>query len=388
MSEVINTNVFAEGKKFIDFSGLQYFWNKTKGYVDAADNRLSGKITVNENAIKAIQDELNSLSGGAGSIQTQINNAIAALDLPNTYEAKGAAATAEQNAKDYADGLAGNYEVAGAAAQALTDAKAYTDEEIGKLSFDAAGTAASLVNAHANNEAVHITPDERTAWNAAKESIDAFMLDASVGQEAVDTLKELQAYMEADGAAATALVGRVAALEALDHDLYISADEVVLAAAQAYVDGKVDGKFDAAGSADAALASAKTYVNEEIGKLSYDESGAAAKALEDAKAYVDGKDSAMNTRVAALEELDHSVYAKAADVYVKSEVDAAVEAAKNAAIADAATKLADYYTKTEVDNLLSTNSAADQVYAKTYTDALFNSMQFAANSDIDTLFSK
>lgn len=212
------------------------------------------------------------------------------------------------------------------------------------------------------------------------------MLDASVGQEAVDTLKELQAYMEADGAAATVLVGRVAALEALDHDLYISADEAVLAAAQVYVDGKVDGKFDAIDSADAALASAKTYVNEEIGKLSYDESGAAAKALEDAKAYVDGKDSAMNTRVAALEGVDHSVYAKSADVYVKSEVDTAVEAAKNAAIADAATKLADYYTKTEVDNLLATNSQADQAYAKTYTDQLFGSFKFAANSDIDTLF--
>lgn len=386
MSEVINTNVFAEGKKFIDFSGLQYFWNKTKGYVDAADNRLSGKITVNENAIKAIQDELNSLSGGAGSIQTQINNAITALDLPNTYEAKGSAATAEQNAKDYADGLADNYEVAGAAAEALESAKSYTDDEIGKLSFDPAGTALGLVNAHASNNAVHITTEEREAWNAAKDSIDAFMLDATVGQDAVDTLKELQAYMASDGAAATALVGRVAALEAIDHDAYISADEAVLAAAQEYVDGKVDGKFDTVGSAAQALVDAKAYTDEEIGKLSYDVAGAAAKALEDAKAYTDGKDTAMDARVAALEELDHSVYAKAADVYVKSEVVAAVEAAKNAAIADAATKLADYYTKTEVTNLLSTNSQADQAYAKTYTDALFNSMKFAANSDIDALF--
>lgn len=34
---------------------------------------------------------------------------------------------AEQNAKDYADGLASNYDAAGAAAQALADAKEYTD---------------------------------------------------------------------------------------------------------------------------------------------------------------------------------------------------------------------------------------------------------------------
>ena len=119
MSEVINTNVFAEGKKFIDFSGLQYFWNKTKGYVDAADERLSGQIALNQNAISSIQDELNSLSGGAGSIATQINNAIAALDLPNTYEAKGEAAKAESAAKAYADSLAGNYDSARLSAYAL-----------------------------------------------------------------------------------------------------------------------------------------------------------------------------------------------------------------------------------------------------------------------------
>ena len=51
-------------------------------------------------------------------------------DLASNYDAAGAAATAEQNAKDYADGkfqVAGNYEAAGAAAQALVDAKAYVD---------------------------------------------------------------------------------------------------------------------------------------------------------------------------------------------------------------------------------------------------------------------
>ncbi len=50
--------------------------------------------------------------------------------LASNYDAAGAAATAEQNAKDYADGkfqVAGNYETAGAAAQALVDAKAYVD---------------------------------------------------------------------------------------------------------------------------------------------------------------------------------------------------------------------------------------------------------------------
>ena len=47
--------------------------------------------------------------------------------LAGNYDAKGSAATAEQNAKDYADGLAGNYDAAGAAATAEQNAKAYAD---------------------------------------------------------------------------------------------------------------------------------------------------------------------------------------------------------------------------------------------------------------------
>lgn len=56
-------------------------------------------------------------------------------DYSNTYDAKGAAATAEQNAKDYADGLADNYDAKGAAATAETNAKAYVDTALTWGSF-------------------------------------------------------------------------------------------------------------------------------------------------------------------------------------------------------------------------------------------------------------
>ena len=65
---------------------------------------------------------------------------------------------------------------------------------------------------------------------------------------------------------------------------------------------------------------------------------------------------------------------------------AAIEAAKSAAIADADAKLADFYNKKAVENLLAENSAADQAYAKAYTDALFGSFAFAGTTDIDSLF--
>lgn len=41
----------------------------------------------------------------------------------------------EQNAKDYADGLASNYDAAGSAAGALADAKEYTDTALTWGSF-------------------------------------------------------------------------------------------------------------------------------------------------------------------------------------------------------------------------------------------------------------
>lgn len=54
--------------------------------------------------------------------ESEVNAKITALDLANTYDAKGAAATAESNAKSYAksyaDGLAGNYATAAQGAKA------------------------------------------------------------------------------------------------------------------------------------------------------------------------------------------------------------------------------------------------------------------------------
>ena len=81
----------------------------------------------------------------AEAVAAAIDAKIAALDLANAYDAKGAAAAAETAAKAYADNLNtamnarvvvleaidhSKFEAAGAAAQALVDAKAYTDAEI------------------------------------------------------------------------------------------------------------------------------------------------------------------------------------------------------------------------------------------------------------------
>jgi hypothetical protein len=407
MAEVINTNVIENGKKFVDFSGLDYFWTKAKTYIDGVDASMSAKVVALENTVgdstkglvnkvNLIQSELDGLNGGAGSITTQIENAIANLDLPNTYEAKGEAAKAEAAAKSYAEGLVmadgvSKFDAAGAAAQALTDAKSYVDGKVdGK--FDAAGTAAGLNDAmDARVKVLEGIDHDKIAADAAAAAVAGVIDDAP---EKFDTLKEIAAWIaEADTAEdAASLVTRVSALEAIDHDAYVAADETVLASAKSYADGlvMVDGaaKFDAAGAAAQALADAKDYAD---GKFqvagNYEAAGAAAQALADAKDYADGKFQvagnyeAAGTAAAAIEAL------KLAETY---DAKGAAADAQAAAIAqaklDAAEALKSYYTKTEVDNLLSTNSVADQAYAKTYTDELFSSMQFAQNSEIDALF--
>ena len=358
MAEVINTNVFDADKKFVDFAGLDYFWEKAKAYVDGADKVTADKVTALEGVVgdstkglvkdvNYILDELETISGGVGSVGTQIDNAIAALKLAETYEVKGEAAKAEAAAKSYVDGK--------------VDGK-----------FDAVGSAAAVADDladHVADAVAHVTADERASWNSAKTAIDAFLKDADMTADAVDTLKELQTYMTTDGSAAAELVGRVAVLEALDHDAYKAADTALETSLKGYVDGKVDGKFDAAGAAATAKSEAIADAESKYQvKGDYEVAGAAATALADAKTYADGKfQIAGNYEVAG------------AAATAKSE---AIAQAK----ADAADALKSYYTKTEVDNLLSSNSTGDRAYAKQYTDELFGSFKFAANSDIDALF--
>ena len=369
----LNTNVFTAEKKFVDFAGLDYFWAKAKNYIDGVDATMSAKVVTLENTVgdstkglvkgladlKTTVDALGNIEGGEG-IGGMIDAKITALDLPNTYEAKGEAAKAQAAAEAYADGLAGNYEVAGAAKTAEDNAKDYADGLASN--YDEAGAAAAVqgnLDSHAGDAVAHVTADERAAWNNAKTAIDTFLKDADMTEKAVDTLAELQTYMTTDGAAAAELVSRVKALEDGKDD-YVDADATNLQAAKDYADGLAS-NYDAAGAA----ATAKS------------------EAIADAasKYQVKGDYEAAGTAQGLIDGL------KLSDTYeAKGAAATAQVAAIAQAKADAAEALKSYYTKTEVDNLLSTNSTGDRAYAKQYTDELFASFKFAANSDIDALF--
>ena len=103
--------------------------------VDGVDKyALASDLSALAVRVKAIED-----AGyqNAEQVGSAIDAKIAALNLATTYEKAGAAATAEANAKAYADGLAVNYDAAGTGAAkadaALAAAKTYTDEEVAKI---------------------------------------------------------------------------------------------------------------------------------------------------------------------------------------------------------------------------------------------------------------
>ena len=74
-----------------------------------AISELSGTVQANKTAADAVAGRVATLEGAGYQNATQVGDAIddkiEALNLANTYDAKGAASTAESNAKEYADGL-------------------------------------------------------------------------------------------------------------------------------------------------------------------------------------------------------------------------------------------------------------------------------------------
>lgn len=147
--------------------------------------------------------------------------------------AQGYANTAEQNAKDYADGLASGYEVAGAAAAALADANDYTDTAVANL-------------------------------------VDG-------APELLDTLNELAAAIADNPNYATDVANLVAT----------KADTT-------YVDTEVAGaKTCADGAADDAEAAAKAYADGLA--VNYDPAGSASTAQNNAEDYALGLVQALDT---------------------------------------------------------------------------------------------
>ena len=277
---------------------------------DAAVLANTNAITANANAITAIKDGTTidsfadvetALAGkeAAGAAATAEANAKAYADgLADNYDAAGSAAAAETAAKAYADGLAGNYDAAGAAAQALTDAKAYTDAEITEWvgdetvgvqistaiealkldeTYDALGAAAAAETAAKSHaDGLNTAMDTRVKAVEAKahEHANKDVLDGVTAEKvAAWDAAEQNAKDYADGLNTT-MDGRVADLEAMFGD----------------GEGTVEAQIEAAVAAEAEIARAAEKANADaIDAIEADYLKAADKtALQDQITELDG----------------------------------------------------------------------------------------------------
>ena len=331
------------------------------------DGELAGLINTNAQNIDAINTKIGTVATDK-TVVDMIADAITSASryadsLAGNYDEAGAANKAFEDAKQYADGLAVNYDDFGSAAQALVDAKAYADGLAGN--YDAAGAAdGALVAAKAYADGLAGNYDAKGSAEAAETAAKAYAdslasnYDASgsaakaltdakaytdeikatiLGEndklvETFDTLSEIGQWIETSGATATdlteaiaaekkareeadtALAGRLAILEAIDHDAYVDADAELKEALEGQISALANGAVKANTEAIAAindatngiLATAKAYTDSlangavaantaAIAAINHAETGilAVAKAYTDtevagAKSYADG----------------------------------------------------------------------------------------------------
>ena len=240
------------------------------GDTDISLTNITSILTEHTSKLTALESDNTTNKTNIGNLQTQAEgygNRLTAIETLNTEQSTqlSSLTTRVDNVEKYGEAITnltntvnGHTEsistlntgvseakalASSEAANALTSANAYADSLASN--YDAAGSAKTVddkLKLHAEDTTLHITEDERIAWNEAKDAINTFLKDAELdaeGKSVIDTLKELQSYMTSDGSAAAELVNRVAALEEIDHEAYIAADTTVLNSAKGYTDSKL-----------------------------------------------------------------------------------------------------------------------------------------------------
>jgi len=374
--------------------------------------------------------------GSVGSITEAIEDAIEALDLANTYEAKGAAEEVQGALDSYIE--SNDAAVAGKADKATTlegygitdamtataiaeaiqaaveaeaglraEAEAAIAEDIAEVDEKADGIDAALTQYKTDNDARvkaieddYLTSVEKAALDekdaeleaaieAEKARMDAFMKleDGQTLDEALDSLKELQTYITSEAAEADVIVGKVAALEAIVDGIGGEGEEAtVVAYVQKAIEALKIGDYATVEALNGAIE--RIAANEKaISDMDTAYKAADAKVVEDMTALVEAeKERAM----AAESKAQSDAEAKAA------ELDAALKSELTEIINGVDAKFAGYYTKEEADAAIDADVLVETNRATAAEEALsgridtletvVHSVEAIAEDDIKALF--
>ena len=293
----------ADLKKFLDQSGVSTLWTKIAEEVGKVDTKVAG----HEARLATAESKIDALEKG-----TYDDTAVRELIAANTtaIESNDTDILALQGAVNT---LNGDAETVGSVANTAT-------------SIAAAKVAEIVANADAD-------------FDTLKEIADWILNDTTGAADMANDIAALEAKMVGVDTTVVASIASAieAALKVENVDKYALASD--LSALAVRVKALEDAGYQNAeqvGSAIDAKIAALDLAN------SYDAKGAAAAAETNAKAHADGLDSAMNTRVAALEAIDHNKILTDANTYTDteintkiialttSEINAAIQAAKDA----------------------------------------------------------
>lgn len=207
----IGDETFATVKAYVD--------KKTDGIAtDAALETLTNRVTAAEGKL----DKLNGDATTEGSVAKTVGDAIDALDLANTYEAKGAKDADIKAAKDAADAAQADVDTL-VGTDTGKSARTIANEELAKQlipenaseSLDTLAEIAAWIQAH---------PDDASAMNVAITKLQAILAGiggdgekATVVAYVTDAIAALSIGDYAKAADLTALAARVTALEADAH---------------------------------------------------------------------------------------------------------------------------------------------------------------------------
>lgn len=278
----------ADIKKFLDQSGVSTLWAQVAKAVEDEAKRAKAAEEANATAAKTAQDKADA-------------NAALMGVLPEGTTAT----TIVEYVNKKTEGIA--------TSGALAELQAQVSEHESSLAVlegdaETAGSVANIAKAAAVAEVAAVVAGADASFDTLKEIGDWIVNDTTGAASMANDISALKALVGDESVAtqiATAITG---ALKVEGVDKYALASDLTALAAR--VKALEDAGHVTQAAIDAGVQAAKNYADSLA--VNYDAAGTAETkanaALVSAKAYTDEKNTAMDTRVKALEAVDHSKF--------------------------------------------------------------------------------